>query len=297
MALCLVAPMAAWGWAGCRHSPDEEIFPVPFHVIAHRGASAYAPENTLPAFERALELGARQVELDVQLSRDDVLVLFHDSTLDAKTDLRGRVREHGVRELLGAEIGSWFDREHPDVEERFAGTGLISLGQLFQRFGDRLHYHIEIKAPEEAIAELLLQQIGRFGLKQRVTVSSFRFQQLERVRGLDPEIPICLLIRDGRTLVEQTESVPLLRSLFVSGLQKQWIDRAAGARFDQVGIAARDLTRRIVRYARDRQLELRAWGIKSDADMERAIRAGSNGMTTNWPDRLLERIQAGSGGA
>ena len=68
--------------------------PVPFRVIAHRGASAYAPENTLPAFERALELGASEVELDVQLSRDGALVLFHDRTLDGKTNLSGAVRDH-----------------------------------------------------------------------------------------------------------------------------------------------------------------------------------------------------------
>ena len=65
------------------------MLPRPFHVIAHRGASADAPENTLPAFARALALGVVEVELDVQLSRDGVPVLFHDGTLDAKTPLRG----------------------------------------------------------------------------------------------------------------------------------------------------------------------------------------------------------------
>ena len=72
----------------------------PFHVIAHRGVSAEAPENTLPAFERALEIGVVEVELDAQLSRDGVPVLFHDGTLDAKTPLRGRVRDHAAEDLL-----------------------------------------------------------------------------------------------------------------------------------------------------------------------------------------------------
>ncbi len=81
----VLAVLAALG-AGCAlvaATPEAPgpIFPRPFHVIAHRGASAYAPENTLPAFRRALVLGAFEVELDVQLSRDDVVVLFHDATL------------------------------------------------------------------------------------------------------------------------------------------------------------------------------------------------------------------------
>ena len=67
----------------------------------------------MPAFERARESGAFEVELDVMLSADDVLVLFHDRTLDLKTDLSGRVREHRAAELLQADIGSWFDQTHP----------------------------------------------------------------------------------------------------------------------------------------------------------------------------------------
>ena len=111
------------------------MFPAPFHIIAHRGASAQAPENTLAAFERARESGAFEVELDVMLSADDVLVLFHDATLDLKTNLSGRVRDYPAAEVLEAEIGSWFDETHPGVEPRYAGTTLTTLSELFGRFG------------------------------------------------------------------------------------------------------------------------------------------------------------------
>ena len=121
----------------------------PVQVIAHRGASARAPENTLVAFEEARRLGANEVELDVQLSRDDELIVFHDRTLEAKTGASGRVRDHDAAFLLGLDIGAWFDGANPDGGERFTGTRLASLDQVFERFGAALYYHIEIKAPGE----------------------------------------------------------------------------------------------------------------------------------------------------
>ena len=71
----------------------------PFRVIAHRGASAHAPENTLPAFRRALVLGAREIELDVRFSADEEIIVFHDDSLDAKTNRKGRVRHHKAATL------------------------------------------------------------------------------------------------------------------------------------------------------------------------------------------------------
>ncbi len=118
LAMALLAPAGCHGGdvTGTATGARKRPLPVPFRVIAHRGASAYAPENTLPAFERALEVGAAEVELDVQLSRDDVLVLFHDRTLDRKTNLTGRVRDHAADALRGADIGSWFDDQRPGVD-------------------------------------------------------------------------------------------------------------------------------------------------------------------------------------
>lgn len=110
-------------------APNEDERPV--RVIAHRGASAYAPENTLPAFRRALELGTEEVELDAQLSRDGVVVAFHDRSLERKTSGRGRVRDHEWEALRALEIGTWFDAAHPEASARYAGTRLASLAEIF----------------------------------------------------------------------------------------------------------------------------------------------------------------------
>ena len=259
---------------------EPRRLPIPFQVIAHRGASAVAPENTLPAFHAAHALGAVEAELDVQLSRDGVVVLFHDQTLDEKTNGRGAVRDMDWASLRSLDIGAWFDRAHPDVEERFAGTGLITLDTLFEELGDRLFYHVELKVPDEELPRRTLEVIDAHGLRGGVLLTSFDFAQLERVRGLAPELPTCLLV----------ERLPLR-----SEPLEHWIDRASDAGFTQVGVAAAELTPDAVAYARQNGLWIRAWRVRGVADMEHAVDVGSNGMTIDWPEKLLRRLVEGVG--
>ncbi len=268
--------------SGCadsaRRGVSGELDADRFQIIAHRGASAYAPENTVPAFERAQELGAFEVELDVQLARDDVLVLYHDKTLERKTGRTGRVRDYDAAELTEIDIGSWFDRTHPEVERSYAGTTLDTLADLFRRFGSALYYHVEIKSDEEEIPPLLLAEIAALSLRGRITITSFSFDQLLRVRALDPEIPICLLIQDARG------DNPLPAA-------QRGIERARAAGFQQVGVAVVALSSDVVDYAHRRGVRIRAFGVGGDADMERAIDSGAGGMTINWPDRLIARME------
>lgn len=136
----------------------------------------------------ARRLGAVEIELDVQLTRDERVVLFHDATLDRKTERTGRVRDHSLAELRTVDIGAWFDDSHPDIETRFAGTRLDSLESLFAEMGRELFYHVELKDAEPELPARTLSLIDRFGLRDRVVVTSFRFEQVERVRRLAPEL-------------------------------------------------------------------------------------------------------------
>jgi glycerophosphoryl diester phosphodiesterase len=252
-----------------------QIFPRPFQIIAHRGASGYAPENTLAAFRLARELGAAEVELDVMLTGDDQVVLFHDADLDRKTNLTGAVRDYPMAELVSAEIGAWFDETHPAAKRKFAGTRVDPLERLFSELGRTLFYHVELKDAEPGLPAATLAVIDRFGLRDRVILTSFSLEQLERIRSLAPDLPTCLLIspdarREGSTL--------------------SWIQGAAEKGFTQVGVASRELTREHVVEARKLGLLIRAWAIKSDEDMEHAIAVGSNGMTINWPEKLIRRF-------
>ncbi len=280
----LIAALAALPLASCRAlaEPHPTAFPRPFQVIAHRGASAYAPENTLPAFREAQRLGAVEVELDVQLSADDQVVLFHDSLLRPKTRQAGSVRDHPLAELREVDIGAWFDASHPDAPKRFAGTKLAALADLFEEMGRAFVYHVELKDGEPGLSARVLEVVDRFALHDRVIVTSFRFDQLVRMHELAPELPICLLI---------------LKADRREGSVADWIERAADSGFREVGVAAQEISQEHVADARARGLWIRAWSIKSLDDMEHAIAVGSNGMTIDWPEKLIHRLLENRGSA
>ena len=265
--------------------------PIPLHVIAHRGASAYAPENTLVAFEIALELGASEVELDVQLSRDDVVMLYHDTLLETKAGEAGRVRDYSAARLQDMEIGAWFDRTHPDRDADFAGTHLDTLDQLFEAFGSRLYFHVELKSPDPKLPRLTLEAIDRAQLGGRVRITSFQLDQLRRSIERAPNLPHTLLVRDASDLRADAGEA----GATVLELQRRKVDLAMAEGFDQIGIASEDLSPELMRYAKARGITVRAWRIRGDADMNRAIDMGVSGMTTNWPDRLIRRLDQLSG--
>lgn len=260
-----------------------------FRVIAHRGASGYAPENTLAAFETAAGLGVEEVELDVRFSSDLEIVVFHDDRLERKTDLAGRVRDHLAATLRRADIGSWFDRSHPEATRRWAGTGIATLREVLDRFGRRFHYHVEIKSWDDLLPVRLLQMLDDRSLRDRVTVTSFSMKPLLQVREMDPSLPVCFLLRDAADALRSPEFRPELEGRSLPEIQRYWIATAARAGFQQVGVRAADLSPGLVDFARQSGLDTRAWGVSDDDAMERVFASGAAGMTIDWPDRGLAR--------
>ena len=110
-------------------------------AIAHRGASAYAPENTFAAFDLAVEMGVGDIELDVQFPSDSHIIVIPDETLDRTTDSTGPVSELTLEEIQSLDAGSWFD-------EKFAGERIPTLDEVFDRYKDEFQLHIEIKSIE-----------------------------------------------------------------------------------------------------------------------------------------------------
>ncbi|MAG30946.1 MAG: hypothetical protein CL908_08660 [Deltaproteobacteria bacterium] len=264
---------------------EPEVFPRPFHILAHRGASAYAPENTLESCEEALARGAVELEIDVQLSKDGEVMLFHDGTLDHKTDGAGLVREATRKELEAMNIGAWFHEEHPDVTRNYRDAKLIALDDLLAAMGRRAAYHIELKSDDEALPARAIEVVRAAGLEDRVIFTSFHFEQVQRVAQISSDFPRTWLVRRLATDEAGVERLPEAHA----AVQREAVDKAQAAGLDMVAFPSAELDAGLVEYAHERGLVIRAWGIKSDTDMERAIAAGANGMTTNWPDRLIRR--------
>lgn len=270
----------------------------PFRVIAHRGASAHAPENTLPAFELAVELGAREVELDVRFSADDRIVVFHDDALDRKTDGAGRVRHHHATALQRVDIGSWFDATHPDADRRYAGTTVTLLDAVFEQLAGRVRYHVEMKGFDDLLPLRLLQAIDAFDLRERVTVTSFSLRPLLQMQRLAPDLPLCLLLRDAHDALRSAEFRPQLEGKSAEDVHDYWIDVAAESGFAQVGVRAADTQARTVARAADRGVDVRGWGVRDEEDLRHLVRLGAVGATVDWPGRALEIVgEMGAGEA
>lgn len=263
----------------------------PFRVIAHRGASAQAPENTLPAFRRALADGAKEVELDIRFSSDEEIIVFHDDRLDRKTSLRGRVRHYPAAALGQADIGTWFDRTHPEESVRYAGTCVVPLRAVFEDLGRRVHYHIEMKGFEDLLPLRALQLIDEFGLRAHVTMTSFSMRPLRQIRRLTPQLPLCFLLRDSFDAVRSPEFRPELEGCSAEEVQHYWIDQAAAEGFQQVGIRAADMGPGTAARSADRGLWVRGWGVRNREDLSRLHDLGAIGATVDWPGIALEHLQ------
>jgi glycerophosphoryl diester phosphodiesterase len=162
-------------------------------ILAHRGDSAHAPENTLPAFERAVQRGADGVELDVKLSADGEVVVSHDPTVDRTTGGHGRLSDLSMSELSRLDAGASFSEE-------FRGTRLPRLGEVFEAIGGKCIINVELTNaanPFDAVVEKVCELVRHYGLQDRILFSSFFGNQLRTAARLLPEVPRGLLALAG----------------------------------------------------------------------------------------------------
>ena len=230
-------------------------------VIAHRGASSYAPENTFPAFDLALEMGADGLETDIQSTRDGVLVLIHDRSVDRTTDGTGPVKELDWPRLGEMEAGAWF-------APRFAGTRIPTFDAFLARYAGRTGLALEIKAP--GTEAKVVDALRPYDLGDRLTILSFDWTSVVAVRGLAPALRVGWLTR-----AFDPESIECVR--------------AAG--MAQICPNASAVTPELVALAHQRGLQVRSWGVADEALMARAVEAGVDGTSINFPDVLLAYLQ------
>jgi glycerophosphoryl diester phosphodiesterase len=201
----------------------ESASPKRILVHGHRGARARLPENTIPAFEHAIRAGADFIELDLAVSKDNVLVVSHDPILHAPM-CRGPRESAVIRELTFAEIQQWDcgalrNPQYPD-QQPVPGTRMPSLDQVLAlapsgSFGFNIETKLSADKPQytpspEEFSRLVLEQIRKHGLEKRVVLQSFDFRTLRAMRRLAPEIHLNALIekdeRDFVTVVREAEA-------------------------------------------------------------------------------------------
>lgn len=236
--------------------------PPNFRIIAHRGASAYAPENTASAFQLAARMGIQEVELDTQLTTDGEVALCHDTTLERYGHGSVVVEEMAWPELAVLDMGSWFS---PFL---FKGERMLTLDQLFEQYGDRFSYHVELKGKAAGLPEATHRCIERHNLSQACFITSFSDKALASMRAVNPALRL-------GWLVETVNEATLLK--------------AQELKLFQLCPRANQVDQEAVSRARQVVPEVRAWGINGSSQevlrlIQQVLQAGCDGMTINWPD-------------
>lgn len=171
-------------------------------IIAHRGASAYAPEHTLASYKLAKELGADYIEIDLQMTKDGHLVAMHDDTVDRTTNSEGKVSNFTLAELKKLDAGSWFNEELPEyAKPDFENLKVPTLREIFEEFGHDVNYYIETKNPDQYtnMESALLSLLDEFGLLDetvepgKVLIQSFSEKSLRTIHELEPTLPLVQL--------------------------------------------------------------------------------------------------------
>ncbi len=238
--------------------------PPGFRIIAHRGASAYAPENTMAAFRLAQKMGASEIEFDLQLSKDRHIVICHDRKLD-RYGYPGRVvADLTWDELSRLDMGSWFSPFH------YGGERMVTFQNLLSEFATSLTYHAEIKEPAPGLGAAILDMLDKHRVQDQTIVTSFHFDALLEVKAMAPGQRVGWLVRTG-------------------GFNADNMAKAAKAGFHQLCPMAGETTKDLVRDGHARVAEVRAHSVTGVAHMMQAIKAGCDGLTINWPDWLVRR--------
>jgi len=240
-------------------------------IIAHRGASGHSPENTLAAYERAVQLGAGFIETDLHLTRDAQFVAIHDPTLERTTNGRGSVRDFTLAELRRLDAGKWFDRD-------FMGQRIPTLDEIldFARKNDVIFY-LEVKYDAAwGMHHSLMAALQNAQNAARTIVISFDQTTLAALRRVDASIMMGLLGDEpGADYV------------------KDALELGARQLCPQSSLVTPDLVER----AHGADLQVATWTVDDVEEMRRMIAAGVDGIMTNFPDRLRALIEDTHDGA
>lgn len=241
-----------------------------FLIIAHRGASGFAPEHTMEAYRMADEMRADYLEVDLQMTKDGELIAMHDIMMNRTTDMEGLVKNYTLEEIKQADAGSHFD-------PKYKGAKVPALREVFEEFGKRVNYYIELKAPAEypGVEEKLLLLLNEYGLLDedlpngKVVIQSFDGESLKRLNGLYPKIALIRLLRfleEAKLTDEELEEI----NTYATGL----------------GINYQSLNESFVRQVRAKGMLLHVYTVNQPEALERTKKMKATGVFT---DKLIRR--------
>lgn len=239
-------------------------------ITAHRGFSAAAPENTMYAFQEAVDIGADYIELDVQLSADGEVVVIHDSKVDRTTDGKGRVRDMTYSELMRLTAAYKYSGH-----EIYFDAKIPLLSEVLEEVGDDILLNIEIKDTGDTAltTEKTVELIKAYKLESTCYITSFSYSVLKKVKQIDPKI------KTG--LIANTAVTAFARSGYIDAISINYLLASPS----------------VVNTAHQNGKRVFVWTVDSEADMKKMISLGVDNIITNRPDRAAKLVYSRNIGA
>lgn len=233
-----------------------------FVTYAHRGASEYYPENTLSSFYAGVEIGANGIENDIQRTKDGVLVVFHDDTIDRVTDGSGKVSDYTYRELLRFTVKN----------EKYNRFDKIMTFEEFLKYFAWRDLTLAIELKQFGIAKDVIDMIDDYGARDKCIITSFKYEELVAAREYDKDFRLGFLY-SGATDADRIEKLKAINAT-------------------QACPKATVLTPEELKLIHENGFECRGWGIANTEIMANAVEMGIDaGMTVNFPDKLIEYLK------
>lgn len=247
--------------------PLKEFFrKVDFLIVAHRGSSGTAPENTLASFDQAIQAGAHFVELDLQITRDSVPIVFHDKWLSRTTDGIGSIRNFTLNEIRKFDSGFWFS-------DRYKGEKIPTLEEVLELIHNKVYLNIEIKniGPNPLpYIQKTISIIDKFNYLDKVVFSSFYYNNLFAIRTIDYQIPTaCLRIPKDKSLPS-----------------------ALAQKFQCQGFicSTSEINEEIVEDVKLHNLFVGVYSVDTEDELNRIVKLDCDAIVTNFPQKIRELL-------
>ena len=247
-----------------------------FTLIAHRGFSSDAPENTFAAFDLAIQAGFLHLEFDVPLTADGLPVVVHDDTVGRTTNGNGAVASLTLTQLQALDAGAQFQAP---ANTHFGPQPIPTLEALFARYGGKVHFHLELKSHEHQLAATVAELVQRQSWSASagaampavpaLTITSFDLAQVARSRRLLPHLQHGWLVHEI-----DAGDLAIARDL----------------RLSQFDLLAGSISADVVRAVREARFDIRAWGVRSLEDLDRVVDSGASGCTVDWPGKARDHL-------
>ncbi|MBI1932841.1 MAG: glycerophosphodiester phosphodiesterase [Ignavibacteriales bacterium] len=232
-------------------------------VTAHRGASGYAPENTLSSISVAIELGADFAELDAQETADGEIVLLHDKTLKRTTGIEKNIWEVNYSELNSIDAGSWYN-------EKFKGEPIPKLSEVIDLVNGKMKLNIELKTNghEKELADRVVKIIEDSKFTGNCILTSFDFAQIDRAKEINPNLKVGYIFKTIPSDIDVFKANVNLLSVHYSLVNKDFMKKSI-----------------------ENNKAVYVWTVNDVVEMKRLIDLGVSSIITNYPDVLKKIIE------